>query len=72
VSLPALRAADAAAVPALLTTAQAAEYLGVSLRTMRRLIAERRVRHYKPSGQLRFSPVDLDDFLAASVREVVR
>jgi excisionase family DNA binding protein len=72
VSLPALRAADAAAVPALLTTAQAAEYLGVSLRTMRRLIAERRVRHYKPSGQLRFDPADLDAYVSASVCEAVR
>lgn len=70
--LPTARAASAVAAPALLSTREAADYLGVSLSTLRRLVAERSVRHYKPGGQLRFDPADLDAYVRSSVREPVR
>ncbi len=61
------------APPAPLSIAQAAEYLGVNVRFMRRLIAERRIRHYKLGGKLiRFAVADLDDFVRTGVREVAR
>ncbi len=47
---------------------QAAEYLGVNVRFMRRLIAERKIRHYKVGKLIRFAVADLDTFLRAGVR----
>lgn len=44
----------------------AADWLGVEVRFVRRLVAERRVVYYKVGRYLRFDADDLDDFLAAS------
>lgn len=48
-----------------LTVDQAAEYLNVSVRFIRRLVAERRVPFHKAGSHLRFRPVDLDAFMLA-------
>ncbi len=66
-----LRAASSAAASAALDIRAAAEYLGVTERYMRRLVAERRVKHYKLGKFLRFHPADLDALLNAGVREAV-
>lgn len=56
-----------------LTFAEAREYLNVPERTMRRYVAERRIRHYRLGGKsLRFSRADLDAFLQAGLVEAVR
>ena len=47
-------------VPRLLTLPEAADYACVSVGSMRRLVAQRKVRFYKICGLLRFSSVDLD------------
>lgn len=57
-------AAPAGAGP--LTLAEAAEYLNVTERFMRRLVAERRISYHKLGGLLRFLPADLDQLLQAS------
>jgi excisionase family DNA binding protein len=44
---------------------EAAAYLNVSIRFMRRLVADRRLRHFKVGKFLRFCPGDLDAFVAA-------
>ena len=44
---------------------QAAGYLNVTKRFMRRLVADRRVRYYKVGKFVRFDPVDLDGFARA-------
>ena len=41
----------------------AADWLGVEVRFVRRLVAERRVAYYKVGRHLRFDANDLDDFL---------
>jgi len=69
-SISTARTARPVAVPPLDLNA-AAERLGVSPRYMRRLVADRRIRHYKVGHFLRFDVADLDAFLAASVREPV-
>ena len=48
-----------------LTLPEAAEYLNVSERFMRRLVAERRVAFHKLGHLLRFHVADLDRLLAA-------
>lgn len=48
-----------------LTLEQAAQYLNVSERYMRRLVAERRVPFHKIGRLLRFLASDLDDLLEA-------
>lgn len=48
-----------------LTLAEAAAYLNVSQRLMRRLVAERRIAFHKLGHLLRFRVADLDRFLAA-------
>lgn len=55
----------------LLSIEDAAEILGVSVRYMRRLVAERRIRHVKIGHFVRFSVDDLTAFAASGVREVV-
>jgi excisionase family DNA binding protein len=45
---------------------EAASWLGVDVRFMRRLVAERRITYYKVGRYLRFDAVDLDDFLQAA------
>jgi len=46
-------------------------YLGISERYMRRLVNERRIRHYKVGKFVRFAPADLDAFMHAGVREPI-
>jgi excisionase family DNA binding protein len=54
-------------LPALLTTGQAADRLGVSIGTVRRWAKTGRLTHIvTPSGRIRFRVVDLD----AALREV--
>jgi len=48
-----------------LTLPEAAAYLNVSQRFMRRLVAERRIAFHKLGHLLRFRVTDLDRFLAA-------
>lgn len=48
-----------------LTLPEAAEYLNVSERFMRRLVAERRIAFHKLGHLLRFHVADLDRLLAA-------
>lgn len=48
-----------------LTLLEAAAYLNVSERYMRRLVAERRVAYHKLGRLLRFRPADLDRLLEA-------
>ena len=55
-----------------LTFAEACEHLHISTRTLRRFVAERRIRHYKVGKALRFYPSDLDAFLQAGLVEAVR
>ncbi|MGC9961152.1 MAG: helix-turn-helix domain-containing protein [Acidimicrobiales bacterium] len=67
------RSAAAAADGArLLNIAQAAGYLGLSVRHLRRLVQERRLSHYKVGGRLVFEPRDLDALLSKSRREAVQ
>jgi excisionase family DNA binding protein len=49
----------------------ACAYLGIPERYMRRLVNERRIRHYKVGKFVRFAPADLDAFMSANVREPV-
>jgi excisionase family DNA binding protein len=48
-----------------LTLVEAAGYLNVTERYMRRLVAERRVPYFKVGRLLRFSAADLDSYLDA-------
>lgn len=50
-----------------LSAEEAAAYLNVSVRFVRRAASERRLRHFRVGKFVRFDPVDLDAF--ASVRE---
>jgi excisionase family DNA binding protein len=50
----------------------AADYLGTTVRHVRRLIAERRVTSYRLGGRVLLNPDDLDELLARSRREAVR
>ncbi len=47
----------------MLTMAEAAEYLAVTNRMMRRLQSERRVAFVRVGRHIRFRPVDLDAFI---------
>ena len=51
------------ALPQLLTIDQLAERLGVSIRHIRRLIAERRVPYLKVGWLIRFDPTDIAAWL---------
>ena len=55
-----------------LTLTEAAKYLNVTERFMRRLVAERRVPYHKLGRLLRFLPSDLDDLLQGSRIEANR
>lgn len=55
----------------LLSVREAAERLGVSVTTMRRLQQRREIPHFKISGNVRFDPADLDAYVAASRVEAV-
>jgi excisionase family DNA binding protein len=49
----------------LLTVEQAAERLGVSVRFVRRLVAERRIAYVKLGRHVRIAAADLEAFIAA-------
>jgi excisionase family DNA binding protein len=50
-------------VPHLLTIDQLAEQLGITVRHVRRLIAERRVPYLKVGKLVRFDPAEIADWL---------
>jgi excisionase family DNA binding protein len=52
-----------------LTVEQAAECIGVSTRTIRRLIVARKIRHLRIGSLIRFYASDVDTFLANAVVE---
>lgn len=52
-----------------LSVPEAAEYLGVSERWMRRAVAERRLRYIKTGKFVRFRPDDLDAWMDANTVE---
>lgn len=60
-------ASPAGPFPALLDAPAAALRLGVPVRFVRRLVAERRVRFIKLGHYVRFDPADLDAFVAAGL-----
>lgn len=47
----------------MLTTEEAAEYLGTTARHIRRLVSDHELSHYKVGGRNRFADVDLDAWL---------
>ena len=47
----------------MLTTEEAAEYLGTTVRHLRRLVSDHELCHYKVGGRNRFADVDLDAWL---------
>jgi len=49
---------------------EAAAYLNVNERYMRRLVSERRIPYFKVGRLLRFSPADLDAFIESCRVEV--
>jgi excisionase family DNA binding protein len=55
--------ANTGALPQLLTIDQLAERLGVSIRHIRRLIAERRVPYLKVGWFIRFDPAEIAAWL---------
>ncbi len=59
-------------LPRLLTIAEVAEYLGVTERHIRRLVAERRIPFVKWGHLLRFDPVEIDAWIDAARRPVGR
>jgi excisionase family DNA binding protein len=50
----------------LLSVEEAADYLSVGERFIRRIIAERRIRFFKIGKYVRLSTEDLDGFIAAA------
>lgn len=59
--------ADRVPVSRYLTVDEAAEYLNVTVRFMRRLVADHRVQYYKVGKFLRFEREDLDQYVHAGV-----
>ncbi len=59
-------------LPHLLTIAEVAEYLGVTERHIRRLVAERRIPFVKWGHLLRFDPVEIAAWIDAARRPVGR
>jgi excisionase family DNA binding protein len=55
--------------PERLALPEAASWLGITERHLRRLVQERRVSHHKLGGRLVFDLRDLDELLASSRRE---
>ena len=47
----------------MLTTEEAAQYLGTTPRHVRRLVSDHSLSHYKVGGRVRFADVDLDVWL---------
>lgn len=58
-------AALADPLPVLLSIEGIAEHLGVSVRHIRRLVAERRIPYVKWGHLLRFDPVEIGEWLEA-------
>ena len=54
----------------MLTTEEAAEYLGTTVRHVRRLVSDHELSRYKVGGRNRFADVDLDAWLES--RRVTR
>jgi excisionase family DNA binding protein len=54
---------DADRSPRLLTVAEAAEYLKVSVPTVRRLVAQRQIPFLKVRGAIRFTSDDIGSYL---------
>lgn len=58
---------------AYVNVADAAEFLGTSVRFVRRLIAERRIRFYRVGRHVRLAIADLEAFVqAGKVEPIVR
>lgn len=55
----------------LLTTEQAARRVGISHRTMRRIISVRGIRHLRIGRLIRLIEKDVDDFVSRSIVEPV-
>ncbi len=55
-----------------LNVPKAAEYLGISQRHIRRLIAEQRVASYRVGGRVLLNPDDLDELFESGRREALR
>jgi excisionase family DNA binding protein len=55
----------------LLTVEQAAERLGATVRFVRRLVNERRIRFYHVGKYVRFDPADVQAFIRQGVVEPV-
>lgn len=49
----------------LLPIDEAADRIGMSVRHLRRLVSDRRIRHYRLGRSLRFDPADLAAYVAA-------
>ena len=49
----------------MLTTEEAAAYLGTTVRHVRRLVSDHELSRYKVGGRNRFADVDLDSWLEA-------
>ena len=62
--MPAPRQAVTRDLPRLLTIEEVADHLGVNVRHMRRLVAERRIPYVKWGRLLRFDPAEIDAWLA--------
>ncbi len=58
--------------PVLLDLGEASDYLHRPPSFLRRLVANREIRHFKLGGRVLFDAADLDELLAYSVREAVR
>lgn len=54
-----------------LNVGEAAEYLTVSTRTLRRYVAEGRLAYYRVGRELRFKRADLDRYLESLRREAL-
>jgi len=53
-------------MPELLGASEVARRLGVNIRFVRRLVAERRITYFKVGHLVRFDPADLDEWIARS------
>jgi len=57
--------------PRVISVEDAAAYMSVPVRFIRRLVHERRIRYYKVGKYVRFAKEDLDAFLTAETVEPV-
>lgn len=57
---------------ALIDTAAAAERLGVSERSVRRMVFEKTLAYVKVGGSVRFDPADVDRYIRANRIEAQR